>query len=358
MAGSYDEALLRFHRTGPEFHGWLSNHGPMAVDALIRMDQRDDVERWVDGYIGKLDALPRPRWPIEPLEWRDPLGDASRLGDWLELFDRQLTQAPWREVLTTWWPRLLPGAVGSATHPLIRTGHAVRALLEKDTGPRLDELGQALGYWAARWAPLPPAPLARPAGRMAPAAALSSLPALPDQGGARARIAALFDEPGWAATVSRGRAPAEARDVEQALDDLVDAAVSHYRRWAPAQPVMLVHMATAPRAARLVLPALPRTLWPPTYASVWRVSAAIASMYRPADAAPSTVPSAPSEHAAQPEPAEQRDGDSAAAAEVANAAAEHGDEHVIKFTEVALESHRRGNPDAIAAARTGIRQIG
>jgi hypothetical protein len=187
---------------------------------------------------------------------------------------------------------------------------------------------------------------------MTPAAALSSLPAVPDQGGARARIAALYDEPGWAATVSRGRAPAEARSVEHALDDLVDAAVSHYRLWAPAQPVMLVHMATAPRAARLVLPALPRALWPPTYASVWRVSAAIASMYRPAQAALITGPAAPSTQAS-----EHTDGDSTATAEVAEAAAEHGDEHVIKFTEVALESHRRGNPDAIAAARTGIRQI-
>jgi hypothetical protein len=42
---------------------------------------------------------------------------------------------------------------------------------------------------------------------------------------------------------------------------------------------------------------------------------------------------------------------------VAQAAADHGDEHVIKFTEVALESHRRGNPDAIGAARLGIRSI-
>ncbi|GAA5139546.1 hypothetical protein [Pseudonocardia adelaidensis] len=32
-----DETYQRLHRTGPEFVGWLSNHGPMAADALIRL---------------------------------------------------------------------------------------------------------------------------------------------------------------------------------------------------------------------------------------------------------------------------------------------------------------------------------
>lgn len=32
-AGILDEAYERLHRTGPEFDGWLSNHGPMAAEA-------------------------------------------------------------------------------------------------------------------------------------------------------------------------------------------------------------------------------------------------------------------------------------------------------------------------------------
>jgi hypothetical protein len=35
--GVLDEAYERLHRTGPEFEGWLSNHGPMASEALVRM---------------------------------------------------------------------------------------------------------------------------------------------------------------------------------------------------------------------------------------------------------------------------------------------------------------------------------
>lgn len=31
-----DDAYDRLRSTGPEFNGWLSNHGPMAAEALAR----------------------------------------------------------------------------------------------------------------------------------------------------------------------------------------------------------------------------------------------------------------------------------------------------------------------------------
>ena len=34
--GILDEAYQRLHQTGPEFDGWLSNHGPMAAEAMVR----------------------------------------------------------------------------------------------------------------------------------------------------------------------------------------------------------------------------------------------------------------------------------------------------------------------------------
>jgi len=42
-----DETYTRMHATGPEFEGWLSNHGPMAADALIRLGCGEEVEAWV-----------------------------------------------------------------------------------------------------------------------------------------------------------------------------------------------------------------------------------------------------------------------------------------------------------------------
>ncbi|WP_231925232.1 questin oxidase family protein [Micromonospora purpureochromogenes] len=152
--GILDEAYRRLHRTGPEFEGWLSNHGPMAVEALVRHGHDRSVHRWLDDYLRRLDELPRGRGPIE--DWREALGDPKPAGDWLAHFDRELRERPWREGLGTWWPRLLPGIAAGATHGVIRVGHAVRALREDGSSPdRVAELGQALGYWAARWQPVP-----------------------------------------------------------------------------------------------------------------------------------------------------------------------------------------------------------
>jgi len=326
-----DETYARLHHTGPEFEGWLSNHGPMAADALIRLGRAGQVEGWVDQYAQRLEEAPRPRWSISAHEWRDPLGDASRLGDWCALFAHQVHEEPWQDLLARWWPRLLPGAIASATHGLIRTGHAVRALREHETTQRLDELGQALGYWAARWQPLPAQQ--PPEGTADVGAAMDGLPRLGADGGARTRLAQLGHIPEWAPALGRLRPVTAPADVPAALDALVDAAVTRYGRWAHGSPVMLVHAATGPRAAGLVLPALPAQMWPATYDTAWAVAAAISAAYRPSSPAPVTP-----------------DVEGATTAEdVTDLAVDTGDEHAIKFVEVARESHRRGNRHALAA---------
>ncbi len=279
-----DETYTRMRATGPEFQGWLSNHGPMAADALIRLGCGDMVEGWVDGYSTRLDEAPGPRWPIAQDEWREALGDPSRLGDWCALFERQLADEPWQDILVRWWPRLLDGAVASAAHGLIRTGHAVRAVLERPTAPRVAELAQALGYWVARHQRLPAHP--RPHGDADPAAALDAVPTITTSGGIRTRLNDLAHTPGWPGTVGRLRSTPSPGQVPAALDDLVDAAVTRYQRWGHSNPIMLVHAATAPRAAGLALPALPKQLWVPTYEAAWAVTAAISTIYRPSTPPP------------------------------------------------------------------------
>jgi hypothetical protein len=117
QTGVLDEAYERLHRTGREFAGFLANHGPMAAEA--------------------------------------------RLGDWPDHFQSQVTDHDWRIVLAEWWPTLLPGSLASATHSLIRVGHSVRALNAVETPPRVAELGQALGYWATLFQPVPGCPAGR-----------------------------------------------------------------------------------------------------------------------------------------------------------------------------------------------------
>src|SRR6516225_6913847 len=124
--GVLDEAYQRLHETGPEYEGWLSNHGPMAAEAMARHGHADVVSPW-----------------------------------------------------------LLPGSAASATHGIIRVGHAIRALLiDGDDHVHVAELAHGLAYWAARWQPYPGTDSQHAqAPDMTPAAALAAVPRLADQSG-------------------------------------------------------------------------------------------------------------------------------------------------------------------------------
>ncbi|MFF2011463.1 questin oxidase family protein [Streptomyces sp. NPDC058195] len=325
--GTLDEALERLHASGPERDGWLSNHAPMAVEALVRHGQAPAVHHWLDGYRHKLEDMPDTSVRVTAANWREALGDPRRIADWTEYFARETRERPWREVLATWWPRLLPGIAAGATHPVIRVGHSVRTLLSGEaTAPRVAELAHGLGYWAARHQPLPAlAPLA-PA--RSAAAALDAVPLVPEQsGGIRDRLAQLTAFPVWPGEVTG--APDEARD---RLTELVRAATHRYATHGHGEPVMLVHAATAPNAVLRALPALPRALWAPSVAAAWAASAAVTAAYGPAEAA------------------EYPPADSSAEELFARAAA-HGDDHTIKFTDTALDV---GDATALAAALRSI----
>jgi hypothetical protein len=90
MAGMLDEAYERLHVTGPEFDGFLSDHGPMAAEAMVRHGHGDLVGSWLDVYMRRLEEFPRGLGPIGP-DWQDALGDLRRVADWtaaVEVFTR------------------------------------------------------------------------------------------------------------------------------------------------------------------------------------------------------------------------------------------------------------------------------
>ncbi|WP_275559859.1 questin oxidase family protein [Streptomyces sp. 5-6(2022)] len=372
--GTLDEALERLHASGPERHGWLSNHAPMAVEALVRHGQGRTVHRWLDRYRDKLEDMPRSYAAITEENWREALGDPRRLADWPAYFDRELADRPWQDVLAMWWPRLLPGIAGGATHPVIRVGHAVRTLLDEPgtaTAPRTAELAHALGYWAARHAPLPP--LRRRPGPASGSAAdaLAAVEPIADQsGGIRERLARLTAFPAWPPTAprpARPSTPRPSRATDTALDDLDDldgpddpdglddpdnpadqpeearrrltelvrAATHRYATHGHGEPIMLVHAATAPNAVLRALPALPRELWAPSLEAAWAASAAVTAVYAPREPLPADR--LPSVEGVTPE-------------EVFARAAAHGDEHAIKLTDTALDVARGADPTALAAA--------
>jgi Questin oxidase-like len=347
-----DEAYQRLHATGPEFDGWLSNHGPMAAEAMVRRGHADQVHGWLDGYMARLEEFPRGSGPIGS-GWQDALGDPRRVADWTAYFGREVTEQPWRQTLETWWPRLLPGVAAAATHGVIRVGHAVRALMQDgEDAEHLAELAHGLAYWAARWQPVPGAPAAgppriaahTPAGEPAgagPAAAdaLAAVPRIADQsGGVRDRLARLAELPGWPAALAAPQIPASAGALGSWLEGLVDAATTGYLWYGHGNGIMLVHSATAPNAILRALPALDQQLWAPSVAAAWTAAAALTASY---------APTAPAAQTALPDPPSGPQ----AAEETFARAVEHGDEHVIKFADTAADVYARtGNPGALAAA--------
>ncbi|WP_406208554.1 questin oxidase family protein [Streptomyces sp. NBC_01017] len=325
-SGHFEEALERLHASGPEREGWLSNHAPMVVEALAAHGHAGAVHRWVDLYRDKLEDFPVRVAPVTDDNWRAALGDPRRITDWTDHYSRVLAERPWRSVLAEWWPRLLPGLYGGATHTVIRVGHAVRALEAGENAPRLTELAHALGYWAARHqpvtgvVPLPGAPTAT--------AALDAVPAI-EAGhlGFRNRLSAVRRLPAWADDVTD---PETARE---RLTELVHAATHRYATHGHGEPTMLVHAATAPNAVLRTLGSLPRDQWVPSLRAAWTATAAVTAMYAPVEA----VACAPSARLTREEVMER--------------ALAHGDEHVIKFTDTALDV---GDDVALAAARRAV----
>ncbi|WP_030561808.1 questin oxidase family protein [Streptomyces aureocirculatus] len=361
ISGILDEALQRLHASGPERLGRLTNHGPMAVEALVHGGQAHSVHRWLDYYRAKLEDMPARLSPVTDEDWRTALGDPRRAADWIAHFERALAERPWREVLAAWWPVLLPGIAGGSTHPVIRVGHAVRTLLGPggETAPRVAELAHGLGYWAARHTPLPGrTPVALPSSADA-AAALDAVARIPDQDGSLPeRFAQLTSVPTWPAA-GNGRdatpagnepdaapagdgpdatpaalAPDAARD---RLSDLVTAAVHRYAALGHGEPIMLVHAATAPNAVLRTLPALPRELWAPSLDAAWAASAAVTAAYAPAT--PVAYGTAYAEAG------------TSTFDDVFARAAAHGDDHTIKFADTALDV---GDRAARAAALRGV----
>jgi hypothetical protein len=349
--GTLDEAYQRLHATGPEFDGWLSNHGPMAAEAMVRRGHAGQVHRWLDGYMPRLEEFPRGSGPIGP-DWQNALGDPRRVADWTAHFRREVSERPWRQVLETWWLRLLPGVAAAATHGVIRVGHSVRALVQdgEDADHRI-ELAHGLAYWAARWQPVPgttaaappritaPAPAGEPASAGPTVAdALAAVPRIAGQsGGIRDRLARLAELPGWTAALAAPQIPASAEALGPWLAGLVDATATRYLWYGHGNGVMLVHSATAPNAILRTLPVLDRQLWAPSVAAAWAAAAALTAVYAPtAPAAQNTLPDPP--------------GGPQAAEETFARAVEHGDEHVIKFADTAADVYARtGDPGAAAA---------
>ena len=325
---------LGYERGEREF----ANHGPMAAEALCVLGFGDDVSSWVEDYKRRMahHDPPEPRFPLDPSDeqsWREALGRFERAGDWEELFRRQLADRPWREVLATWWPRLVPGLLAALTHGLIRTAHAVRCLTATShpDDRALTELARGLAYWAARYAPLPGEVTLTGNHTIAEVVADLSRGAGPSR-----------DNPDYMEALSA----LSPLDAGRRLSEMTSTFAGVYLAHPEGPPVPMIHGVTAPAAMRIALTQLPDDLHEPSVAAMWRVHVALLLMFT------------------QDVGAEQRSLDIASRTalvpwkELFGRALESGDEHVIKFTEACYrENALQPDPRFPAAVQAAVHRI-
>jgi hypothetical protein len=341
MTTTIDEALELLEGTGPEFAGGLSNHGPMAAEALFALGRGESAIPWAERYKRRLTEHPEARSPIARDDWPEALGDGRRVGDWIAFFERELAEAPWQSVLGVWAPRLAPGLVAAATHGVIRTGHAVRSLSAGETRQRVQELAEGLGYWASRYQRLPGA--MGESRRLTPSAAIGRVePVAGDQqqsGGLITQGLRRLDEHApFGDTINLVDTSG---DVSTFVSDMTETFAHVYLANAGSGLVIhFIHAVTGPRAVRLLAPYLSAGDAADALRYAWQAGAALYAAFGrgPGGAA-----------------AEAPAGD---ADELIDRAVATGDEHAIKFTEACLrEQQLNPKPVYLAAAWDAVQRL-
>jgi hypothetical protein len=327
-----DETLEIMAPMGPDLSNGFSNHAPMAIEAMCAMRRADAVMPWFEHYRSSLAPRRARVARLTGDNWRAAIGDLRRTEDWFEFFRNELEERPWADVLDTWAARLAPGLMAAATHGVIRTGHATRALALEDTPARRRELADGLAYWAAEYMPLP-AERHRPA-RAMPSAAIARVEMIPP-GIRRGNFGALTD------ALAQLDSFEPFKHTLDAVDPVVDAhaflsdLASTFARVFLANAhdtyttIAFVHAVTGPSAIRPLLPYLRDTTVHAALAYAWQTAAA---MY-------ATFGTRSDLSRLDMDEAKVWDED-----RLVERAIACGDEHAIKFTEVCLREHAL-NPD-------------
>ncbi|MGB0922334.1 MAG: questin oxidase family protein [Alphaproteobacteria bacterium] len=331
----YDAALRQLANCGPDLANGFTSHMPMVVEALCRMDQGDKAETWLEERVDE--ALPQSNYPKKEAideDWAYLLGAEDRFTDWRDHFDQEIAENGWRTVLNIWVARLAPGYMGAATHGILRTAHAARAVQEGESNIRLDELSQGLALWASTYQALPTSkasdvkthPLAE---------ALAAIPMVPEderqnEGAITHALTVLDDRADFAPIVHMLDLGDDPR--ETALD-LAEALVAIYLSHAkdPLSSIVFTHGVTSMAATHGLMALVSTDVAATLLRFAWQGVAGLYATYGESGAA----------HAEQA--AETQD-------QIIHAAVVHGDDHIIKLAEACLGLYAlRPNPDFLRA---------
>lgn len=254
--GALDAALLGLHGTDAEFGGGLSNHGPMAAEALEAMGHPDRIAPFVAHYGRRLTPLVRGE-PLPRGQWAHALGRVELRGSLVASFVEELRVEDPARVLARSVAVLAPGVIGAAFHGVLRTAHAWRAWLRAPSEARRVELAHGLAYWAARHQGLPGDPGRHAIVGRSPAAVLAAVPVVPTQGAGLIldRFAVLDGDAAFITAVESY--DPDALPVDAALDELLAAVAQAYLAAPTARErFVFLHGITSTSAVRTLLPAL------------------------------------------------------------------------------------------------------
>lgn len=337
-----DEALAMLASTGPEYLGGLANHGPMAAEALVSLGRPKAVAPWVEGYKRQLQSYPESRRSISREDWREALGDFSRVGDWIAFFNREMKESSWRAVLGEWAERLAPGLVAGATHGLIRTGHAARSLGQRETEARRRELAEGLAYWAARYQLLPSASHDSKPGSLKPSQAIRKVEILPFDRRTGGLIShSLLRLDGFAPFAGVIDLADTSVDASSFISDLTETFAGLYLANAPRNVISFIHAVTGPAAMRLLLPYLTPEAKRSLLRYGWQAAAALYAAFAGAGTQDGVTVSTDKQE-------QSRD-------DLIDRAVANGDEHAIKFTEACLREYALNpKPVYLLAARREV----
>ena len=322
---SLDDALETLAPYGIELKNGNSNHAPMVAEALCAMGRPDAVMPWIAGYRERM--LPRPAAGahIDGRDWRAALGERARFVDWSAFFREELQQMTWRQVLDRWVERLAPGFCAAATHGVIRVGHAVRSLAERETPPRLRELADALASWAATYQELPMNGH-EANGVLTPREAITRVPTVPLDRRARAgnittSLAMLDDLPEFAPVIGLIDTTG---DLAPLIDELTEVFARVYLANAHdiRSTIAFIHGVTSPAALGNIAPLVGDRTARAALRYAWQSGCGLYACFGGETAM-----------------VEEIEPPKADADELAERAIAHRDEHVIKFTEACLHRH-------------------
>jgi hypothetical protein len=250
---SLDEALAQLQGFSPEYSRELSDHAPMVLEALDRLDRSDLIEPYLR------ETLPHRRAARD--ERAPALDGYEALARGLH---EELTQKGATVALGGWVARLAPGLSGAAFHGALRVAHAVRGLERKDTPARRVELCRAVAYGLVRSATLPTLAVKDTPARQRHtlAEALAEIEPSPEALAPRAGLisTALAERAARHPTLAQRAAGIElSEDSEAAADELLTCALALFTRseHLPSATFTLLHAVTGMEAVGTLVRAVP-----------------------------------------------------------------------------------------------------